>query len=229
MAQQTQLDSDTILDILGNDTRRKILSVLSEEPMYFNQLAKEIGIGQQAVIRHLQALEDIGLIETYAEKSEFGAPERKYYRLNTSFILTISLSEDDFTISKQEIKQLRHKESEKYYDSLDSIPEDAGEALSLLQESLADIEEEISTLESRLTDLYALKQAVLHKLHEIGMDIFDAEERRVLYKIVEQSPRSIADLAAFMDEKESSVKRVIKEMKGKMGKDDAQLLFGRLK
>lgn len=205
------------------------MSVLSEEPMYFNQLAKEIGIGQQAIIRHLQALEDIGLIETYGKKSEFGAPERKYYRLNTSFVLTVSLSEDDFTVSKHEIKQLRHKESKKYYESLDSIPEEAGEALSLLKQNLADIEEEISTLESRLTDLYALKQVVLRKLHEIGMDGFDAEERRLLYKIVEQSPRSIADLATFMDEKESSVKGLIKEMKGKMGKDNAQLLFGKLK
>ena len=50
-----------ILDIIGNNTRRKILSTLSREPMYFNQLAKEIGIGQQAILRHVNALEDIGL------------------------------------------------------------------------------------------------------------------------------------------------------------------------
>ncbi|HZT34685.1 MAG TPA: ArsR family transcriptional regulator, partial [Nitrososphaera sp.] len=42
------MDPDIILDILGNDTRRKILSILSQEPMYFNQLAREIDIGQQA-------------------------------------------------------------------------------------------------------------------------------------------------------------------------------------
>jgi ArsR family transcriptional regulator len=64
------MDSNLILDILGNDTRRKILAVLSQEPMYFNQLAKEIGVGQQAILRHLQALEEGGLIETYAEKSD---------------------------------------------------------------------------------------------------------------------------------------------------------------
>ncbi len=229
MAEQAQLDSETILDILGNNTRRKILAVLSEEPMYFNQLAKEIGVGQQAIIRHLQALEDIGLIETYGEKSEFGAPERKYYRLNNSFILTISLSEDDFTISKQEIKQSRHKESKKYYKSLDAMPGEAGEALSLLQENLAKIENEISTLESHLNDLYALRQLALRRLHEIGMSSFEADERRVLYKIVEESPRSIAELSNIMGEKESSVKDLIKEMKGKIDKDNAQLLFGNLK
>jgi predicted transcriptional regulator len=113
--EQRQLDTDLILDILGNDTRRKILAVLSDEPMYFNQLAKEVHIGQQAVIRHLQALEDSGLIETYAEKSEFGAPDRKYYRLNNSFILTVSLSEDDFTIKKQDLTESVQKTLGLYY------------------------------------------------------------------------------------------------------------------
>jgi ArsR family transcriptional regulator len=65
-------DDDIILDIIGNNTRRKILATLSQEPMYFNQLAKEIGIGQQAILRHMKTLEDIGLIESYAEKSIWG-------------------------------------------------------------------------------------------------------------------------------------------------------------
>ena len=73
--------------------------------MYFNQLAKKIGIGQQAILRHLQALEDIGLIETYAEKSNFEAPDRKYYSVNYSFVLTISLSKDNFTITNQNITE----------------------------------------------------------------------------------------------------------------------------
>ena len=223
------MDSNLILDILGNDTRRKILAVLSEEPMYFNQLAKKIGIGQQAVLRHLQTLENIGLIETYAEKSDFGAPDRKYYRLNDSFFLTISLSEDDFTITKQNIKQARHSESKKYYNNLDSIPKEAGEALSLLQENLTDIEGEISVLESRLNDLYALRQMVLSKLHRIGMTTFKSNERRLLYKIVEESPRSIAELSDLVGENESNLKGLIREMRSKVNKDSAHILFGNLK
>ena len=223
------MDSDTILDILGNGTRRKILSALSEEPMYFNQLAKEVGIGQQAVLRHLEALEEGGLVETYAEKSEFGAPDRKYYRLNDSFILTISLSEDDFTMKKQEIVEIRHKESKKYYKVFDSTPEEAGQALLSLQENLAEIDEEIAVLGSRLNDLHALKQRILHRLHQIGMDNFEEDERRILYTIVEELPESIAELSDIVGEKESSLKDVIKIMKSKVGKENTQLLFGNLK
>ena len=222
------MDSNLILDILGNDTRRKILAVLSQEPMYFNQLAKEIGVGQQAILRHLQALEEGGLIETYGEKSDLGAPDRKYYHLNTSFILTISLSEDDFTITNQKIAELRHKESRKYYKDFDSIPKDTGIALSSLQENLAGVEQEITKLESRLNDLRALKQLVLHKLHEIGMDSFENDERKVLYKIVVDSPTSVAELSDLIDEKESSLRAIIASIRRKMDKDSARLLFREL-
>ncbi|MEO9296142.1 MAG: ArsR family transcriptional regulator [Nitrososphaera sp.] len=228
LAEKWQMDSDIILDILGNDTRRKILAVLSDEPMYFNQLAKEIGVGQQAILRHLQALEESGLVEAYAEKSKLGAPDRKYYRLSDSFILTVSLSEDHFTMKKQKIVQSRRKESEKYYEILDMIPEETGEALSILQENLIDVENEISGLESRLNDLYALKQQILRRLHQIGTDSFEDNERKILYTIVEESPNSIEELSDITGEKESSLKSLLATMKNKVNKDDAQLLFGKL-
>lgn len=210
------MKSDVILDILGNETRRRILSVLAREPMYFNQLAKEIDIGQQAILRHLDALEESGLIETYAEKSDLGAPNRKYYRLNSSFVLTIALSEDDFTISSQKIEETRQKESMKYYKKLDSIPEGAGKALASLQQSIADIDLEMSLLESRLADLRALRQQVLHRLHEIGADNFEGEERKVLYMIVKESPKSLAELSDMLDEKESDLKEIIAGMKSRI-------------
>jgi ArsR family transcriptional regulator len=219
------MEYDLILDILGNDTRRKILTTLSQEPMYFNQLAKEIGIGQQAVLRHLQVLEEGGLLETYGEKSDFGAPDRKYYRLNDSFILTISLSKDDFTVTKQNITESRHKESKKYYKAFDLMPEDAGEALSSLQQSLSDIEAETSTLESRLNDLRAVKQLVLGRLHKIGMSSFEEDERKILYKIVTESPSSMAELSELMGEKESRLKTTMRGMRHKMDRDSAEILF----
>lgn len=219
------MDPDSVLDMLGNSTRRRILQALSQEPMYFNQLAKELGIGQQAVLRHLQALEDTGIIETYGEKSDLGAPDRKYYRLNTSFFLTISISEDSFTISNQQISQLHRNESKKYYSKMDVVPEDTGHALSYLQENLAEIEEEISSSEERLGDLRAVKQLILRRLHEIGKDNFEQAERKVLFKIVEESPKSVMELSNMVDEKESRLRSLITSMAGKMGKDSARELF----
>jgi ArsR family transcriptional regulator len=89
--------------------------------MYFNQLAKEIRTGQQAILRHVKILEDTGLIESYSEKSDLGAPDRKYYRVNSSFNLSISVSNDNFTIRNEDIEELRYKEADNLYKKFDEL------------------------------------------------------------------------------------------------------------
>jgi ArsR family transcriptional regulator len=194
--------------------------------MYFNQLSKEVEVGQQAILRHLGVLEENGLIETYSEKSELGAPDRKYYRLSSSFSLTIALSEDDFTITSNKIEETRRNESMKYYNRFDSMPHDTGEALTSLQSCLTNIDEEISNLESLLLDLRALRQQILHRLHEIGSENFDGEERRVLYTIVKGSPKSLSELSDMLNEREPDLRPVLSGIKDKMkNKGEIHKLF----
>jgi ArsR family transcriptional regulator len=211
-------DDDIILDIIGNNTRRKILATLAREPMYFNQLAKEISIGQQAILRHMKSLEDIGLIESYAEKSNLGAPDRKYYRLNSSFSLTICLSDDAFSIENHKIEQYRYKESDKFYEEYDLLAqEDDGETLNQLQSNLTKIEMEISNLDSRLNDLRALKQLIVSRLHKIAKDNFEEEfERKILHTIAGESPKSVAELANRLNEKQSNVTKTLHRMNKKL-------------
>ena len=213
-------DDDIILDIIGNNTRRKILATLAQEPMYFNQLAKEIGIGQQAILRHMKTLEEMGLIESYAEKSNLGAPDRKYYRLNSSFSLTICLSEDAFSIKSHKIEQYRHKESDKFYKEYDLLAqEDDGETLNQLQSNLTKIEMEISNLDSRLNDLRALKQLIVSRLHKIAKDNFEEEfERKILHTIAGESPKSVSELANRLNEKQSNVTKTLHRMNKKLYK-----------
>lgn len=61
------------------------------------------------------------------------------------------------------------------------------------------------------------------------MDSFDSGERKVLYKILMDSPRSVSELSDLIDKKESSLRSIITSMKSKMDKDAAQLLFKHLK
>jgi ArsR family transcriptional regulator len=206
-------DTSVLLDVLGNETRRRILNLISHEPMYFNQLAKEIRTGQQAILRHVKILEDTGLIESYTMKSNLGAPDRKYYRVNSSFNLSISVSNDNFTVRNEGIKELRYKEADSLYkkfDELDSIVlshnnvNTLGESIDRnitsnqrksivsldqillkLQQNLEDTEGQILHLESRLNDLRALKQSILKKMHDIEKENFDDIERRLICSIME--------------------------------------------
>lgn len=210
------LNSDAILDILGNDTRRRILAALADEPMYFNQLAKEIDIGQQAMLRHVEALEKTGLIETYAEKSAFGAPNRKYYKLSSAFTLTIALSEDDFSITNKKIEVASTKEFKKHYKKLNSLPKETGSAVALLQDSLEEIDADIAELELQLNNLRAQRQIILRRLHEIGVDKFEDDERKILYMMVRESPETVAELSELLDKRESAVRDMIARMKSRM-------------
>ena len=219
----TEMDSGVILDILGNDTRRRILSTLAQEPMYFNQLAKEVGVGQQAVLRHLHSLEEGGFIDAYSERSDLGAPDRKYYRLSASFVLVISLSEDDFTIKSHKIESTKQKESAKFYRQFDSIHNDSGNALAALKASIASIDGEMFELEQRLNDLRALRQKVLRRLHEIGKNMFEHDERKILYKIVEKSPGTVAELSSMVDEKESDIRAIVSRMDRKVESGSREL------
>ena len=206
------VDTNVLLDVLGNETRRRILNLISHEPMYFNQLAKEIRTGQQAILRHVKILEDTGLIESYAKRSDLGAPDRKYYRVNSSFNLSISVSNDNFTVRNEDIEELRYKEADalyKKFDELDSLVRrhdddnldessnrntrnnqrkstmSLDQILLKLQQNLEDTEEQILHLESRLNDLRALKQAIIKKIHDIEKENFDDIERRLICSIME--------------------------------------------
>src|SRR5215204_5483218 len=117
-------DANLILDILGNSTRRRILILLSKEPLYFNQLSKIIGIGQQSILRHMKILEDSGLIETYTQESNLGAPNSKYYRVATNFSMSMAFSIDWFSMRNNTIKGLRYTEFYKLYKEYDEYLSD---------------------------------------------------------------------------------------------------------
>ena len=231
-------DANSILDILGNETRRKILFALSQEPMYFNQLSKEIGIGQQAILRHMHALENGGLIKTYAEKSDLGAPDRKYYRLNSSFSLTIALSQDSFSIENRKMDAMsgnRRKRTKFYNEKLQSIrcpsdKNDIGKVLTCLKAEFGDIEKEMSDLQLRLSELRSLKQLVLGRIHEIGKDNFEPLERKVLNTIMENValcyPRSISKIASMLNENEFNIRNAIARIRDKLDNESAAALLG---
>ncbi|MHB1868308.1 MAG: ArsR/SmtB family transcription factor, partial [Nitrososphaerales archaeon] len=85
---------DVLFEVLGNDTRRRILQLLADEPRYFIQLSKDLGVSQQAVLKHLEILERNGFVSSFEGDSDFAAPKRKYYQLDRSCMLAIGITND---------------------------------------------------------------------------------------------------------------------------------------
>jgi len=82
------------LEVLSNETRRKILRCLLGGPKYQSELVKEVGVRQQALIRHLAVLEDMGIIRSWTEPNAEGAA-RRYYDLSGELIFLKELQEVD--------------------------------------------------------------------------------------------------------------------------------------
>ena len=79
------VDLDEALVILQNKARRSIIERLVLEPHYPLQLAKQIGISQQAVMKHLAVLEDIGFVVKMKAASNKGGPPKISIRFSKQF------------------------------------------------------------------------------------------------------------------------------------------------
>jgi ArsR family transcriptional regulator len=93
-------NDDKILQIVGNETRRKILTTLSEEPRYISEISKLLGVTQPAILKHLSILEKAGLIKSFWRKSPVGAA-RKYYVICDSVGVEIAINPKVFRVNKQ--------------------------------------------------------------------------------------------------------------------------------
>ncbi|TFH01541.1 MAG: ArsR family transcriptional regulator, partial [Candidatus Thorarchaeota archaeon] len=81
----------------GSVTRRRILQLLAQGARYPYELSKTLDLTQRGVFKHLEALQEAGLIERYHGESELG-PDRVYYRLNARFGLSTTILPDVFTV-----------------------------------------------------------------------------------------------------------------------------------
>jgi ArsR family transcriptional regulator len=89
---------EAILNMLGNETRREILQLLSEGPCYVSQVSQELKVGQKAIIEHLELMRRAGILETRLRKIEKGRP-RKYYGISQDVILEVKIGHTSFDIS----------------------------------------------------------------------------------------------------------------------------------
>ena len=207
----TQKNLDSIFEVLGSKTRRDILTNLSSEPMYFNQLSKKIGIGQQAMLRHMKTLHTAGFVKPYEEKSDLGAPDRKFYRLDSSFILSISSSKDEFSIKHDGLESLKNKQATKLRNKISSML-NSGSTLDFIHDNLIEVDQEILKLETRLQHLREIRQVLIHRTNEIGKSDFNRIERKVLYELVTEEPFSVGSISNQTEENKVDVRSAMDQI-----------------
>ncbi len=81
------MDSAALLNLLGNENRRRILRLLSQKPCYVTEISEYLGVSPKAVIEHLRKLEEAGLIESRTDDQR-----RKYFHIARNVRLEVNLS-----------------------------------------------------------------------------------------------------------------------------------------
>jgi predicted transcriptional regulator len=153
VAETVKATLDGLLRVLENPTRRRILERLARESHYPLQLSKELGVSQQAVVKHLRALEECGLVTSTEEKSDLGGPNRRAYRATERFSLQIDVGPRLF---HAEMRQMAHVPSKvgEYGWAEDALRRAKGEddprrRVRLLGDAIQKLNREIHALDER--------------------------------------------------------------------------------
>ncbi len=81
------MDAGALLDLLGNENRRRILRLLSRKPCYVTEISEHLGVSPKAVIDHLRRLEEAGLIESRTDDQR-----RKYFHIAQNVRLEVTVA-----------------------------------------------------------------------------------------------------------------------------------------
>ncbi|MFB6105336.1 MAG: metalloregulator ArsR/SmtB family transcription factor [Halobacteriaceae archaeon] len=81
------MDSGALLDLLGNENRRRILRLLARKPCYVTEISEYLGVSPKAVIDHLRKLEEAGLVESRVDDGR-----RKYFHIVRNLRLEVNVS-----------------------------------------------------------------------------------------------------------------------------------------
>lgn len=176
-----------LLEVLGNETRRRILELLAKEPKYLLQLSKELNVSQQAILKHINILMRAGLIRAYEEKAGSLGPSRKYYEL----VRPISMMVNVFK-GYSEVK---------IYDINGEVPENIKGLIESIENA---IERDVRGMETLISEVKRLIQEIDNELREIR------ERERVLlnakcrildliYKYLRKSGLPMSRCRVFLD------------------------------
>jgi ArsR family transcriptional regulator len=136
---------ESVLDTLGNSTRRRILFLLAERPRFVTELSDQLRIGRKAIIEHLSLMENSGLVFSVEKRLSQGRP-RKYFEIKQEIFFNVGICPSfvDFSQmeSKEEIEEIEKLDME--LDEIETTP---------LPERRISVSYIVNKLESRMEGL----------------------------------------------------------------------------
>jgi len=209
-------DLDMLLSVIENPTRRRILEAIVREPHYPLQLSRELGMSQQAIMKHLKVLEDYALVRSFPEQSDQGGPSRKIYVPTTKFTIIVDFGPGlfDTTFVKLAMEAMQWPRlSNRQYEGPEELP-DIGEKVLEIREHLAKIDQELEALQRKREKLIERKEGALEEAAGIiEGSVEDYQTRRIIYEFVQSPALSAQEIAEQLGLRDRNVEDTIKMLK----------------
>jgi ArsR family transcriptional regulator len=209
-------DLDMMLSVIENPTRRRILEAIVREPHYPLQLSRELGMSQQAIMKHLKVLEDYALVRSFPEQSDQGGPSRKIYVPTTKFTIIVDFGPGlfDTTFVKLAMEAMQWPRlSNRIYEGPEELP-DIGERVLEIREHLAKIDLELEALQRKREKLIERKEGALEEAAGIiEGSVEDYQTRRIIYEFVQSPTLSAQEIAEELGLRDRNVEDIIKKLK----------------
>jgi predicted transcriptional regulator len=220
-------DLDIIFSILENPIRRKILAKLAKEQHYPLQLSKELGISQQAIMKHLKVLEDNRLVVSFEEKSTIGGPPRKSYVSSKHISLRIDVGPNTFNTEIYDYKEIEDNidQEKKDKDQIDKYAQfvdehkksqtikDPSKRLAEMSKIIQDLDKELEDLKLQRVKLLNIREQVVSESNNLVAELCrEYNERKILYYLISHADRDIANIAEELDLREKVIMDIFRQL-----------------
>lgn len=197
------MDSAALLDLLGNENRRRILRLLARRPCYVTEISEYLGVSPKAVIDHLRKLEEAGLVESHTDESR-----RKYFHIARNLRLEVSVSPYDFGTKSAyaasrnlDIRTCRYLSLDVSVSETEKLPELAGD-LDRLQRLQHELSLAQRWVHGRVTD-------TLDRLTDTFEDDVDTRLYTEVLATVAGGNHDTAEISARVDAPQNVVERTL--------------------
>jgi predicted transcriptional regulator len=215
----TEPDLDSILKIIENPVRRRIVERLSQSPAYPLQVSQELGAGQQLVTKHLEAMERAGLVSSRMAESPAG-PKRKQYILTKSVSMVVDFAPHLYKARIFSFDTPHDSGSSPATSSLvGRIDETAGSSdeprkINAFAKILEEIDRRINSLEDeRAVLLYIRNLAMKEASRTIDKAEKRTDRKRVLHYILDQHNRDVDSISRTLNIREADVRKIVTDLK----------------
>ena len=171
--------AEVVLDILGNESRRRILELLSRKPCYVSEISYYLGMAPKVVIEHLEKLEKSGLVASFEEG------RRRYYYIPSNTCLEVIISPHKFEVrvstdTRENMPDMPSliKEIRNDFNLIDRIRSDSISEIYRAMKIAEDLQNRFSKMQGMLAERF--NQIVERMLNEVERVINDDLERIVM-------------------------------------------------